>query len=96
MTNAQIIYVESLELVKQGILKVINGQPEPIHTFAKWKSIGYSVKKGEKAVAKITIWKYTSRTKTDEDGNETEDNRCFPKTSAFVKTSQVERMENND
>ena len=58
--------------------------------------MGYSVKKGEKAVAKITIWKHTSRTKIDEDGNETEDNRCFPKTSAFFKTSQVERRENND
>lgn len=92
MTNAEIIYRESIELVKQGVLKAIAGQPEPIHTFAKWKSMGYSVKKGEKAIAKITIWKYTSRTKTDDDGNEIDDSKCFLKVSAFFKTSQVEKM----
>ena len=92
MTNAEIIYRESIELVKQGILKAIAGQPEPIHTFAKWKSMGYFVKKGEKAIAKITIWKYTSRTKTDDDGNEIDDSKCFPKVSAFFKTSQVEKV----
>ena len=92
MTNAEIIYMESIELVKQGILKAIAGQPEPIHTFAKWKSMGYSVKKGEKAIAKITIWKYTTRTKTDDDGNEIDDSKCFPKVSAFFKTSQVEKV----
>lgn len=92
MTNAEIIYRESIELVKQGVLKDIAGQPEPIHTFAKWKSMGYSVKKGEKAIAKITIWKYTSRTKTDDDGNEIDDSKCFPKVSAFFKTSQVEKV----
>ena len=92
MTNAEIIYRESIELVKQGVLKAIAGQPEPIHTFAKWKSMGYSVKKGEKAIVKITIWKYTSRTKTDDDGNEIDDSKCFPKVSAFFKTSQVEKV----
>lgn len=92
MTNAEIIYRESIELVKQGVLKAIAGQPEPIHTFAKWKSVGYSVKKGEKAIAKITIWKYTTRTKTDDDGNEIDDSKCFPKVSAFFKTSQVEKV----
>lgn len=92
MTNAEIIYRESIELVKQGILKAIAGQPEPIHTFAKWKSMGYSVKKGEKAIAKITIWKYTTRTKTDDDGNAIDDSKCFPKVSAFFKTSQVEKV----
>lgn len=91
MTNAEIIYRESIELVNQGVLKAIAGQPEPIHTFAKWKSMGYSVKKGEKAIAKITIWKYTTRTKTDDDGNEIDDSKCFPKVSAFFKTSQVEK-----
>lgn len=32
--------------------------PEDIHTFAGWKALGYSVKKGEKAVSKFPIWKY--------------------------------------
>ena len=92
MTNAEIIFRESMELVKEGKLQAINNLPEPIHTYAKWKSMGYSVKKGEKAIAKITIWKYTSRTKTDDDGNEIDDSKCFPKVSAFFRTSQVEKV----
>lgn len=32
--------------------------PEAIHTFATWKALGYSVKKGEHAKASFPIWKY--------------------------------------
>ena len=91
MTNAEIIFRESMDLVKEGKLDLINELPEPIHTFAVWKSLGYSVKKGEKAIAKITIWKYTSRKTEDENGEEIETGKCFPKLSAFFKSSQVER-----
>lgn len=92
MTNSEIIFRESMELVKEGKLELVNNLPEQIHTFAKWKSMGYNVKKGEKAIAKFAIWKYTKRTKTDEDGNEINDDRCFPKVSAFFKFSQVEKV----
>lgn len=92
MTNAEIIFRESMELVKEGKLELISNLPEPIHTYSKWKSMGYNVKKGEKAIAKFAIWKYTKRTKTDEDGNEINDDRCFPKVSAFFKSSQVEKV----
>lgn len=92
MTNAEIIFRESMELVKEGKLELVNELPEPIHTFAKWKSLGYQVRKGEKAIAKITIWKYTSKKTEDEDGNEIENGRCFPKVSAFFKSSQVEKV----
>lgn len=65
-------------------------EPEPIHTFNYWKECGYTVRKGEKAVAKLTIWKHTTRTPKDEDGNELEpENRMFMKTSAFFSLSQV-------
>lgn len=40
--------------------EIIN-EPEPIHTFAEWKSRGYFVNKGEKAVARFTIWMFTDR-----------------------------------
>ena len=93
MTNAEIIFRESMELVREGKLDLIDELPEPIHTFAVWKALGYSVKKGEKAVTKITIWKYTSKKTEDEDGNELENGKCFPKVAAFFKTSQVERRE---
>lgn len=92
MTNAEIIFIESMELVKEGKLQLVNDLPEPIHTFAKWKSMGYNVKKGEKAIAKITIWKYSQRTRIDDAGNEIDVSKCFPKTSAFFKTSQVEKV----
>ena len=70
-------------------------EPEEIHTFARWKALGYSVKKGQHAVAKLTIWKYTGGKKTeeDEDGEEKtrhEDGHCFMKEAFFFSASQVE------
>lgn len=76
MTNAQIIFNAAAELMKEGKIKATNETytvtledgtketryvPEDIHTFARWKQLGYSVKKGEKAVAMITIWKHTEK-----------------------------------
>ena len=34
--------------------------PELIHTYQKWKELGYQVRRGEKAIAKFPIWKYVS------------------------------------
>ena len=73
MTNAEIIFRESCELMRAGILSGSgimgtftdeNGEeqkielPEEIHTFAAWKQAGYIVKKGEKAIAAFPVWKY--------------------------------------
>ena len=72
MTNAQIIFNESIELMNQGIIKgtgrtftveMEDGtkktieEPEELHTFAAWKERGRQVKKGEHAKAKFYIWK---------------------------------------
>jgi antirestriction protein ArdC len=70
-------------------------QPEEIHTFNGWKERGYSVKKGEKAKAKIAIWKYTEKQKPEEEktGNPIEDapvSHMFMKLSAFFTFEQVE------
>jgi hypothetical protein len=81
MTNAQIIFNESLELMKNGIIgttgrqikisyekdgeqveEIIN-EPEPIHTYKEWQNLGMQVQKGQKAIAKFTIWMYASKSK---------------------------------
>lgn len=112
MTNAMIILNESVKLMEDGIIKgtgrfveIENDDgskkrlelPEELHTFAAWKSMGYSVKKGEKAVAKFPIWKYTEKQKAEEEktGNPLEDapvTNMFMKVAAFFTAAQVERI----
>ena len=112
MTNAMIIFNESVRLMKEGTLKgtgefvtVENADgetvelemPEPIHTFNGWKSLGYSVKKGEKSSIKFPIWKYTEKEKSEEEktGNPLEDapvSNMFMKTAAFFRFDQVEKV----
>ena len=113
MTNANIILNESVRLMKEGVLegsgeiltfKYDDGHteevevPEPIHTYQAWKALGYQVRKGEKAIAKFMIWKYTEK-KAKEDNVEigvkegdTIKSNMFMKMSAFFKMSQVERI----
>lgn len=95
MTNEEIILKESERLVQEGILKTveIDGEeiPEPIHTYQKWKALGYKVKKGEKSTIKIPIWKYTSKTVTI-DNKEVLSSATFMKTAAFFTRAQVEKI----
>ena len=84
MTNNQIIMENMIILTMGGAI-----QPdEEIHTFQNWKARGYSVKKGEHAIAKFPIWKMG--TKKNEDGEEESTGRMFLKNSAFFSTRQVE------
>lgn len=107
MTNAMIILNESVRLMDEGVLAgtgefiTIENEdgtvkrlemPEPIHTFSGWKERGYSIKKGEKAIAKFTIWKYKGKKVENEEGEEEEKANMFLKTAAFFKLSQVEKM----
>lgn len=107
MTNAQIIFFESCKLMDAGIIgttgrsvRIRNAdgsetdymEPEEIHTFAAWKSLGFSVKKGAHAVAKFPIWKYTKQTVKDDNGDDQETSRMFLKTAAFFTFGQVEPM----
>jgi hypothetical protein len=115
MTNAQIIEANKQELAKQGILKytgrtfkAINAtgeeitvkEVEEIHTFAAWKELGYSVKKGEHAVAKFTIWKCKvkaeSMTAKNQDGEDVtisqNSKNMFMKTSHWFTAAQVEPL----
>ncbi len=100
MTNAEIIYRTSIDLVKAGKLNMVtvNGEatPEPIHTFQAWKSLGYSVKKGEKSDIRINIWKHSVKTvENEETHEETEKSSMFMKTAAFFRFSQVEKIKEN-
>lgn len=115
MTNAQIIFNESVRLMNDGIIgttglkiEVVmeNGEtvsmlePEPIHTYAAWKSLGFQVKRGETAIAKFLIWK-AGKSRQQEDAEAAAENnveispervRMFMKTAHFFKISQVERI----
>lgn len=108
MTNAMIILNESVKLMEEGIISgsgrfvtIVNAegnevqleQPEAIHTYATWKSLGYQVKKGEKSVAKFPIWKYVSKMIKNEEDADEEAGHCILKMSAFFKASQVEKLE---
>ena len=107
MTNAMIIFNESLRLMEEGILKGSgefvqveneNGEiqevemPEEIHTFNGWKARGYSVKKGEKSKIKFSIWKRTSKKVEKENGEEEEKSNMFMKFSSFFTFEQVEKI----
>lgn len=112
MTNANIIFNERMRLMEEGILQgtgkkieLLNedgtttmvDEPQEMHTFQAWKSLGFMVKKGEKAITKLSIWKYTEKAKKEEDktGNPLEDEKItnmFMKTAAFFSQAQVEEI----
>ena len=106
MTNAQIIFNESMNLMKQGIIgttgrtmTAIDGEgneitfeePEAIHTYQRWKALGYQVQRGQKAVASFAIWKYAVRKAKTED--EEDKNTMFLKVSSFFSQSQVSAIQ---
>jgi hypothetical protein len=114
MTNAQIIFNESMELMKAGIIGTTgrvfvyedqNGEkhevqePEPLHTFAKWKEYGYSVKKGEHAKAAFYIWKAgKGKAAKEEDPNAdgNEELKMFMKKAFFFTFDQVEKIKERE
>lgn len=114
MTNERIILNEAIKLMNEGIIgttgrqitvtnekneKFTVNEPEPIHTFATWKALGFNVKRGEHAIAQLYIWKHVAKTGTMEAKNdagetvtiETDDSKMFMKKAFFFKLSQVEK-----
>ena len=84
MTNAMIIFTESVRLMEEGILKgtgefvkmvradgeeIEVEMPEEIHTFNGWKARGFKVKKGEHSKIKFPIWKHTVKMLDTDTGN---------------------------
>ena len=65
---------------------------EELHTFAEWKRLGFSVKKGEKARCKIAIWNKSAKNKKEDE--EQEDNSYFyTKVAAFFSMNQVQPID---
>ena len=106
MTNAQIIFNQRVDLMKKGIIGTtgytidavkVDGtietimEPVDIHTYQAWKEMGYQVKRGEKAVAKFTIWKYKPG-KVEIDSDEEEKGTMFMKLAHFFAENQVEKI----
>ena len=83
MTNAMII----------ELYKTENGIKCPLHTYSKWKSLGYQVKKGEKSEHRITIWKGCTKKVHDEESNvEIVSSKVIMKTACFFTIHQVEKI----
>ena len=111
MTNAQIIFNASMQLLEDGVIKgtgrfytcknengepVTIEEPEPLHTFAKWKELGRQVKKGEHATAAIMIWKAGKGKAAEEDAtadgeqSTSDDIKMFMKKAFFFTLDQTE------
>ena len=106
MTNAEILFNAGQHLLEEGILKptgrmfkfecpdgstIERAEPEAFHTFNHWKALGYKVKRGEHAIARIQIWKYGEKKRADDaPDDEQPEGHCFMKTACFFSASQVE------
>lgn len=105
MTNEMIILNARFDLMEEGILqgtgniitvenedgeKIEMEEPEEIHTYQGWKSLNRQVKRGEKSVATIQIWKHT--VKKPEEKDEQEQERMFLTNAYFFTEAQTEAI----
>jgi hypothetical protein len=86
MTNADILKVECAK----------HGVAEEVHTYARWKQLGYKVKSGEKALFSTRLWKIVNKSASTyaerEETAEVVHNMYMCKAYLFGK-SQVEKVE---
>lgn len=78
-TNAAIIEEAREKMVKDGIIK----EAEEINTYHGWLVKGYKVKRGERAITKLKIWRPYKKKSGEE--------AIFKGQAAFFSTSQVEK-----
>lgn len=71
------------------------GEFEPLHTFQKWKEMGFKVKKGEHATVCTKLWKPKAKKFTDTNGEEKVENNFFLAKAYLFKLNQVERINQN-
>lgn len=96
MDNATIVLNERIHLLEEGILETTGrkttiitddgeleiDEPEPIFTLKEWGNMGYSVIKGQHAIAGIEIW--IPRKKEKKSDTEKESIPEISKDSSFV------------
>lgn len=108
MTNAEIVFLNSLDLMEIGVLKGngimfgykgTDGQmhtlemPEDIYTFGAWKKMGFAVRKGEHAKACFPVWKYIKDAgEAADDEDGDSDGKCYMKMAYFFTADQVEPL----
>lgn len=105
MTNEMIIFNERINLMDNGIIgdtgrKMIleneNGEkkeilePEEIHTYQGWKSLNRQVKKGEKSISTILIWKHSTKKKKEQQDEDEE--KMFMTKAFFFRECQTEAI----
>ena len=61
MTNEEMILKETVLLQLDGTLE----SGETLHTYQKWKQLGYQVKKGEKSIITMKLWKHKKPNKEE-------------------------------
>lgn len=90
MTNLEILHAECLT----------RGIDEEVHTFSKWKQLGYKVKKGEKALFETKLWKMSNKKAEPEEVSEGDGQegtvcmgRMYLAKSYLFGEHQVEKME---
>ena len=85
MTNVEILMGEC----------VARGITEEVHTFARWKQMGYMVKKGEHALFSTSLWKNCKgKKKSEEEDPDASEHtgRCYLCKSFLFGRSQVEEV----
>jgi len=90
MTNLEII----------ATVMTLNKITEELHTFSRWKSMGYSVKKGEHGI-ETRLWKFNTKAAEaeasdddDEDTKQMHHSGYYLAKSFLFKRSQVEEINN--
>lgn len=102
MTNNEIIFeaLKEIGFSKNQLAELMRAYRGdlPFHTFQEWKNRGYSVKKGEKAMLSVLLWKFTNkpniaaRKAAAERGEEiNEDPHYYKKLSYIFGFQQVRR-----
>lgn len=88
MTNTEIITKDAIAkglYTEEEAIEILKKRGAlPLHTFAAWKAMGYSVKKGEHAKLTTYLWKYTTKENKETGENE---NKIF-KTKAHLFTPE--------
>jgi hypothetical protein len=93
MTNTEIITKEAIAkglYTEDEAIEIIKKHGAlPLHTFAAWKAMGYSVKKGEHAKLITYIWKYTNKENKETGENE---NKIFKTKAHLFTLEQVQAI----